>query len=182
MKILDSRPFLWYNLPQPDHRPDLQFDRSKPTTLDGDDDLCPDSEKETWLHSWGGIGGDDVTIKVRLSGMVSHLDIVPAIKELDVDWRAHRSAFTLHCKRIPVASYPSGRLTLGNPSTLSIHQSSIPDLSSETRSALSTHLRSFGHPYWLCCKTSPFLVPSSCSPETQHHCTHNLSRFTAIRD
>jgi len=79
-----------------------KFDRTKPSTFDRDDDLCPDSEKETWLHSWGDEDGDDITIKVRLTSQCTKSDIVHPIKELNTDWRAHRTAFTLHCTRIPV--------------------------------------------------------------------------------
>lgn len=54
------------------------------------------------MHSWGDADGDDVTIKVRLSNLGTKADMVYPIKELDTDWRAYRTAFTLHCTRIPV--------------------------------------------------------------------------------
>ena len=54
------------------------------------------------MHCYGEGDGDDVTIKVRLTNNVNESDVVKPIMELDIDWRAHRTAFTLHCSRIPV--------------------------------------------------------------------------------
>jgi hypothetical protein len=154
-----------------------KFDRSKPSTFDRDDDLCPDSEKETWLHSWGDEDGDDITIKVRLTSQCTKSDIVHPIKELDTDWRAHRTAFTLHCTRIPVpppSLYIIANL-VGNSKIPQIHRSSIPDISTQCRPSFSPHIRPLGHTHRFRRKTSPLLIKSLCPSQTRHYRPNSLS-------
>jgi hypothetical protein len=80
-----------------------------------------------------------------LTNICTQADMPKAITELDTDWRAHRTAFVLHCRRIPVnlplqSAFCMYLTCAGSRSLPQNHGPPLPNIPPQRQPALHPHL------------------------------------------